>query len=77
MGRIFVDEALIKSGIDRNNLVLMATYLVRTKQAKDSADAIRKIEEGEFTKENLKEELIESNRKVFEPTVDIDIDEDI
>ena len=44
MGRVFIEEAMITTGIDRTNLVTVCTHLVRTKQAKSAADAIRKLE---------------------------------
>ena len=77
MGRIFIEETLVHTGINRNNLVVICTYLVRSGQAKTAADAIRKLEEGEFGGVNLEEEMIEANRKVpeqtfEEPTEDID-----
>ena len=54
MGRIFIEETLVHTGINRNNLVVICTYLVRSGQAKTAADAIRKLEEGEFDGVNLK-----------------------
>lgn len=68
MGRIFIEETLVHTGINRNNLVVICTYLVRSGQAKTAADAIRKLEEGEFDGVNLEEEMIEANRKVPEQT---------
>jgi hypothetical protein len=58
MGRVFIEEAMITTGIDRTNLVTVCTHLVRTKQAKSAADAIRKLEAGEFDADVLEEEMI-------------------
>ena len=48
MGRVFIEEALDHTGLNRNNLVIICTHLVRSRQAKTAADAIRRLEEGEF-----------------------------
>lgn len=63
MGRIFIEETLVNTGINRNNLVVICTYLVRSKQARNAADAIRKLEEGEFDGVDLQEEMINFHRK--------------
>ena len=59
MGRVFIEEAMVATGIDRTNLVTVCTHLVRTKQAKSAADAIRRLEAGEFDKATLEEEMIQ------------------
>ena len=58
MGRVFIEEAMVATGIDRTNLVTVCTHLVRTKQAKSAADAIRRLEAGEFDVDVLEEEMI-------------------
>tara|TARA_B100000214_G_C23802610_1_gene551092 strand:- start:236 stop:475 length:240 start_codon:yes stop_codon:yes gene_type:complete len=68
MGRIFIEETIKNTGINRNNLVVICTYLVRSKQAKNVGDAIRKLEKGEFDGVDLQEEMIEAHRKVHEQT---------
>lgn len=68
MGRVFIEEALDHTGFNRNNLVIICTHLVRSGQAKSAADAIRRLEEGEFDGVNLEEEMIEANRKVPDQT---------
>ena len=67
MGRIFIEETLDHTGINRNNLVLICTHLVRSRQAKTAADAIRRLEEGEFDGVNLEEQMIEEHRIVPNP----------
>ena len=49
---------MVATGIDRTNLVTVCTHLVRTKQAKSAADAIRRLEAGEFDVDVLEEEMI-------------------
>ena len=58
MGRIFIEEAMDATGINRTNLVGVCTHLVRSRQASSAADALRRLEAGEFDKENLEEEMI-------------------
>ena len=41
MGKVFIEEAMLATGIDRSELVIVCTYLVRTKQASSAVDAIR------------------------------------
>ena len=47
------------TGINRTNLVGVCTHLVRTKQASSDADALRRLEAGEFNKADLEEQMIE------------------
>ena len=63
MGRVFIEEAMVVTGIDRTNLVTVCTHLVRTKQAKSAADAIRRLEAGEFDPDVLEEEMIQYYQK--------------
>jgi hypothetical protein len=58
MGRVFIEEAIDATGINRTNLVGVCTHLVRSRQASSAADALRRLEAGEFDKENLEEEMI-------------------
>jgi|TARA_R110000823_G_scaffold13136_1_gene43481 hypothetical protein len=58
MGRVFIEEAMDATGINRTNLVGVCTHLVRSRQASSAADALRRLEAGEFDKENLEEEMI-------------------
>lgn len=62
MGRVFIEEAMLATGIDRTDLVMVCTYLVRSKQAKSAADAIRRLEEGEFDAVDLNEEMIQAHQ---------------
>ena len=58
MGRVFIEEAMDATGINRTNLVGACTHLVRTKQASSAADALRRLEAGEFDKAELEEQMI-------------------
>ena len=60
MGRVFIEEAMDATGINRTNLVGVCTHLVRTKQASSAADALRRLEAGEFNKLDLEEQMIRS-----------------
>ena len=60
MGRVFIEEAMDATGINRTDLVGVCTHLVRTKQASSAADALRRLEAGEFDKDDLQEQIIRS-----------------
>jgi len=60
MGRVFIEEAMDVTGINRTDLVGVCTHLVRTKQASSAADALRRLEAGEFDKADLQEQIIRS-----------------
>ena len=60
MGRVFIEEAMNATGINRTDLVGVCAYLVRSKQASSAADALRKLESGEFNKNDLEEQIIRS-----------------
>ena len=65
MGKVFIEEAMDATGINRTNLVGVCTHLVRTKQASSAADALRRLEAGEFDKEQLEEQIIQSYQTKF------------
>ena len=76
MGRVFIEEAMQKTGINRTDLVGVCTYLIRTKQATGQGDALRRLEDGEFDGIDLKEKLIQYYQKELdEPEVVDDIDQ--
>ena len=62
MGKVFVEEVMTATGVDRTDLVLVATHLVRTRQARSAVDALRRLEAGEFDSADLKEQMIKSNQ---------------
>ena len=59
MGRVFIEKAMQNTGINRTNLVGVLTHLIRTGQAKDQGDAIKRLEAGEFDKLDIEEQMIE------------------
>jgi hypothetical protein len=75
MGRVFIEEAMDTTGINRTDLVGVCAYLVRSKQASSAADALRKLELGEFDKHDLEEQIIQSYQ-IRQPKED-DIEDDI
>ena len=76
MGKVFVEEAMQRTGINRTNLVGVITYLIRTKQASGQGDAIKRLEAGEFDGVDF-DELIISAYQVEKPKPEIAVlDED-
>ena len=59
MGRVFIEEAMDATGINRTKLVGVCTHLFRTKQASSAGDALRRLEAGEFDRLDLEEQMIE------------------
>ena len=60
MGKVFIEKAMHHTGINRTNLVGVLVHLIRTKQAKDQGDAIKRLESGEFDGIDLQEQIIQS-----------------
>ena len=60
MGRVFIEQAMVTSGINRTDMVGVLAHLVRTKRANSAGDAIRKLEAGEFDHLDIEEEMIRS-----------------
>ena len=76
MGRVFIEEAMDATGINRIDLIGVCAHLVRTRQASSAADALRKLEAGEFDKDDLEEQIIQSLQTVKpEPEITV-LDED-
>ena len=77
MGRVFIEEAMDATGINRTNLVGVCAHLVRTRQATSAADALRRLENGEFDKAELEEQMIQyyqTEKTVEEPILTEDFD---
>ena len=69
---VFIDDTLKTTGLQRANLVFVCTYLVRTKQAKNVAEAIRMLDSGEVNAQEIEELIIQSfqtESKKSEPEV--------
>lgn len=60
MGKVFIENAMQHTGINRTNLVGVLTYLIRTKQASGQGDAIKRLESGEFDGVDFEELIIQS-----------------
>ena len=76
MGRVFIEKAMQRTGIDRTNLVGVIAYLIRNKQASGHGDAMKRLESGEFDGVDF-EELIITSYQVNKPKNDIVVlDED-
>jgi hypothetical protein len=75
MGRVFPELAMNASGINRTDMVGVCTYLVRSRQASSASDALRRLEDGEFDKDDIKEQMIRSYQ-VERPITYEDLNED-
>ena len=60
MGKVFVEEAMQVSRIGRVEMVSYIAYLIRSKRASGQADALKRIEAGEFDYNDIREEIIRS-----------------
>ena len=60
MGKVFVEEAMQKTGIGRVELVGVIAYIIRSGRASGQADALKRIEAGEFDHIDIQEEMIKS-----------------
>ena len=59
MGRVFIEEAMDATGIDRVELVGLLAFIKRSGRASSPADAIRRLEAGEFDVAELQEQMIQ------------------
>ena len=59
MGRVFIEEAMDATGIDRVELVGLLAFIKRSGRASSAADAIRRLEAGEFDVAELQEQMIQ------------------
>ena len=67
---VYVDETLEKTNIQRPNLVLVCTYLVRSKRAKSVTEAFKMLNSGELNIQELEDEIIKSYQRHKEPEPD-------
>ena len=74
LGRVFIEEAMKRTGIDRTNLIGVIAYLIRTKQASGQGDALKRLESGQFDGVDFDEILISSYQ--VEETVVAVLDKD-
>jgi len=59
MGRVFIEEAMQTSGVDRTELIGLLAFIKRSGRASSPADAIRRLEAGEFDVAELQEQMIQ------------------
>jgi len=62
MGRVFIEEAIQTSGVNRTDLVGLLAFIKRSRRASSSADAIRRLEAGEFDVAELQEQMIQQQQ---------------
>jgi len=69
MGRVFIEEAMDITGINRIDLVAVCAYLKRSGQASSAADALRLLETGTIDKHDIEEQLIRSMQVEIEEEI--------
>ena len=62
MGRVFIEEAMQTSGVDRTDLIGLLAFIKRSGRASSPADAIRRLEAGEFDVAELQEQMIQQQQ---------------
>ena len=60
MGRVFIEEAMDVTGINRTDLVAACAFLIRTKRASTAGEALRLLETGTIDANELEEQMINS-----------------
>ena len=76
MGRVFIEEAMDTSGVNRTDLVGLLAFIKRSGRASSAADAIRRLEAGEFDVAELQELMIQQHQVNRPETVNSETDED-
>ena len=59
MGRVFIEETMINSGVNRVDIIGLLAFIKRSGRATSAADAIRRLETGEFDVAELQELMIQ------------------
>ena len=59
MGRVFIEEAMINSGVNRVDIIGLLAFIKRSGRATSAIDAIRRLEAGEFDVAELEELMIQ------------------
>ena len=62
MGRVFIEEAMDTSGVNRTDLVGLLAFIKRSGRATSATDAIRRLEAGEFDVAELQELMIQQQQ---------------
>ena len=76
MGRVFIEEAIQTSGVNRTDLVGLLAFIKRSGRATSAADAIRRLEAGEFDVAELQELMIQQHQVNRPETVNSETDVD-
>ena len=58
MGRVFPDQVMTATGLNRTDLVGVCAFLKRSGRATSAVDALRRLEAGEFNTSDITEEMI-------------------
>ena len=69
MGRVFIEEAMDITGINRIDLVAVCAYLKRSGQVSSAAGALRLLETGTIDKHDIEEQLIRSMQVEIEEEI--------
>ena len=59
MGRVFIEETMINSGVNRVDIIGLLAFIKRSGRATSATDAIRRLEAGEFDVAELQELMIQ------------------
>jgi hypothetical protein len=78
MGRVFIEETMINSGVNRVDIIGLLAFIKRSGRATSAADAIRRLEAGEFDVAKLQELMIQQHQvnRPNSQAADEDEDED-
>ena len=76
MGRVFIEEAMQVSGVNRTDLIGLLAFIKRSGRATSPADAIRRLEAGEFDVAELQELMIRQYETKRLETVNSETDVD-
>ena len=70
MGRVFIEETMISSGVNRVDMIGLLAFIKRSGRAKTAGEAIKKLENGEFDVAELRELMIRQYETETEHTVE-------
>ena len=76
MGRVFIEETMINSGVNRVDMIGLLAFIKRSGRATSAADAIRRLESGEFDVAELQELMIQQHQVNRSNSQAADEDED-
>ena len=70
MGRVFIEETMISSGVNRVDIIGLLAFIKRSSRAKTAGEAIKKLENGEFDVAELQELMIRQYETETQYTVE-------